>query len=61
MSLEMPVDISNVLLYCNACKRGVRVGFAYKADGSKVRLCRKCRAEFAGAVSPPRAKYAGRA
>jgi large subunit ribosomal protein L24 len=60
LSLEMPIDISNVLLYCNACGRGVRVGFKYKADGSKVRHCRKCQAEL-GLVSPPRARYAGRA
>lgn len=60
LSLEMPVDISNVLLYCNACKRGVRVGFKFKADGSKIRHCRKCQAEL-GLVSPPNARYAGRA
>src|SRR5262245_13212110 len=60
LSLEMPIDISNVLLYCNACGRGVRVGFKYKADGSKVRQCRRCQAEL-GLVSPPNPRYAGRA
>jgi large subunit ribosomal protein L24 len=60
LSLEMPIDISNVLLYCNTCGRGVRVGFKYKADGSKIRHCRKCQAEL-GIVSPPKARYAGRA
>jgi large subunit ribosomal protein L24 len=60
LSLEMPIDISNVLLYCNACGRGVRVGYSYKADGTKVRQCRKCRAEL-GTVGPPKARYAGRA
>ncbi|HLJ12241.1 MAG TPA: 50S ribosomal protein L24 [Planctomycetaceae bacterium] len=60
LSREMPIDISNVLLYCNTCGRGVRVGFQYKADGSKTRRCKKCQAEL-GVVSPPKARYAGRA
>jgi large subunit ribosomal protein L24 len=60
LSREMPIDISNVLLYCNACGRGVRVGFKYKADGSKIRHCRKCQADL-GTVSPPRPRYAAQA
>jgi large subunit ribosomal protein L24 len=60
LSREMPIDISNVLLYCNACGRGVRVGFQYKPDGSKCRRCKKCQADL-GTVSPPKARYAGRA
>lgn len=59
LSREMPIDISNVLLYCNACGRGVRVGFNYKADGSKCRHCKKCQADL-GMVSPPRSRYAGK-
>ena len=59
LSREMPIDISNVLLYCDACGRGVRVGFKYRADGSKVRHCRKCQAEL-GQVSPPRPRYAAK-
>jgi large subunit ribosomal protein L24 len=60
LSREMPIDISNVLLYCNACGRGVRVGYKYKPDGSKVRHCRRCHAEL-GLVSPPKLRYANRA
>ena len=59
LSREMPIDISNVLLYCNACGRGVRVGFKYKPDGSKSRHCKKCQADL-GTVSPARARYAAR-
>lgn len=59
LSREMPIDISNVLLYCNACGRGVRVGFKYQPDGSKIRHCRKCQAGL-GVVSPPRPRYATR-
>ena len=57
LSREMPIDISNVLLYCNSCNRGVRVGYEYQADGSKRRRCKKCRGDL-GAVSPPKARYA---
>ena len=60
LSREMPIDISNVLLYCNQCSRGVRVGYRYRADGSKVRHCRKCQAEL-GVIGPPKARYASRA
>jgi large subunit ribosomal protein L24 len=59
LSREMPIDISNVLLYCNTCQRGVRVGFKYKPDGTKFRHCRKCQAEL-GIVGPPKARYAAR-
>jgi large subunit ribosomal protein L24 len=38
----MPIDASNVLLFCANCKRGVRIGRRYLADGSKERYCRSC-------------------
>jgi len=60
LSLEMPIDISNVALYCNTCGRGVRVGYKYNPDGSKVRECKKCQANL-GTVSPPRSRYAAKA
>src|SRR5947207_2294280 len=37
LSKEMPVDISNVLLYCTICRRGTKTGRRYEADGHKVR------------------------
>ncbi len=42
LSKEMPVDVSNVLLICPACRRGVRVGRRYTAEGRKERYCKKC-------------------
>lgn len=57
LSLEMPIDASNVLYYCTACGRGVRVGFKYRADGTKYRHCRKCQSDL-GAIGVARAKYA---
>src|SRR6266852_8482620 len=40
LSKEMPVNISNVLLFCANCKRGVRLGHRYDAEGRKERFCR---------------------
>ena len=59
LSREMPIDISNVALYCEKCGRGVRVGFKYTADGSKIRHCRRCQTTL-GVVSPPRPRYAAK-
>lgn len=56
LSREMPIDISNVLLYCTTCGTGRRVGFKYREDGSKYRHCRKCQADL-GTVSPPKPRY----
>ena len=42
LSKEMPISASNVLLWCPVCRRGVRIGRRYTADGSKERYCKKC-------------------
>ena len=60
LSKEMPVDISNVLLVCPTCRRGVRVGKRYAADGHKERFCKKCGTGL-GALSKARAKYVPKA
>ena len=57
LSKEMPVAISNVLLYCGTCRRGVRLGRRYSADGRKERYCKKC-GNSLGFLSKPRPKYA---
>lgn len=57
LSMEMPIDASNVLLYCTVCKRGVRVGYKYRDDGTKYRCCRKCQTDL-GTIGKPRARYA---
>src|SRR6516162_8245629 len=59
LSREMPIDVSNVLLYCSTCRRGVRIGRRYAGDGHKERYCKKC-GNSLGSLSKPRAKYAGR-
>ena len=57
LSKEMPVDASNVLLFCPTCRRGIRVGKRYLADGAKERYCKKCGANL-GALSKARKQYA---
>lgn len=57
LEVERPIDSSNVLLYCEACSRGVRVGFRYNDDGSKDRFCRKCGGSL-GNVAPAKASRA---
>ncbi|MBI3821406.1 MAG: 50S ribosomal protein L24 [Planctomycetes bacterium] len=57
LSKEMPVSVSNVLLYCSNCQRGVRIGKRYAADGAKERYCKKCGAGL-GVLSKARASYA---
>jgi large subunit ribosomal protein L24 len=59
LSREMPVDVSNVLIYCPTCKRGVRMGRRYADDGRKLRVCKSCTNELPGkALSKPRKAYA---
>jgi len=53
LSKEMPVDVSNVMLYCPADKRGVRVGYRFTAAGQKERYCKACGAGL-GTVGPPK-------
>ena len=43
---EGSIASSNVLLYCNKCKAPVRYGKRFQADGTKVRVCKKCGEAF---------------
>jgi large subunit ribosomal protein L24 len=59
LSKEMPIAISNVLLYCPTCRRGVRLGHRYDANGRKERYCRKCTTGL-GLLSKARSAYAAK-
>jgi large subunit ribosomal protein L24 len=39
---EGKLHISNVMLICSKCERGVRVGHRILEDKKKVRICRQC-------------------
>ena len=41
---EAGVHISNVMLVCPECTETVKVGRKLLEDGTKVRMCKKCRA-----------------
>ena len=57
LSKEMPLQISNVLLFCTRCGQGVRTGARFADDGSKERFCRKCGAAL-GQIAPSKDKQA---
>jgi large subunit ribosomal protein L24 len=39
---EAPVNISNVMFFCDRCNAPVRLGIKAAADQSRVRICRRC-------------------
>jgi large subunit ribosomal protein L24 len=57
LAKEMPINASNVLLYCSTCGRGVRIGHRYSEDGAKERFCKRC-GNSLGTISPARAAHA---
>ena len=57
LSKEMPIQLSNVLLICQACGAATRTGARFLEDGAKVRFCKKCSAGI-GQISPPKASRA---
>src|SRR4051794_18549480 len=46
LSKEMPIAVSNVMLFCPSCNRGVRVGHRYTDSGQKQRYCKVCSASL---------------
>ena len=43
VQMEGPFSISNVMLICPRCSRPTRVGYSFLSDGTKQRICKKCR------------------
>ena len=39
---EAPLNISNVMIFCDRCNAPVRVGVKSAEDGTKSRNCRRC-------------------
>lgn len=39
---ESPIFASKVMLWCDKCKKGVRIGKKLLQDGTKVRYCKSC-------------------
>lgn len=39
---EAPIHVSNVMVFCPKCARGIRIGKMVLKDGKKVRICKNC-------------------
>jgi len=46
MEKEAPIHVSNLMLYCSECGRGVRVRKKKLEDGSWARVCARCDASI---------------
>jgi large subunit ribosomal protein L24 len=42
---DMPIPVANVALVCDDCGP-TRVGYRFEDDGTKVRVCKKCRKDL---------------
>jgi len=40
---ESSIDISNLMVICQKCSKAVRIGSSKLSDGTKVRICKKCK------------------
>ena len=40
---EASIHISNLKLFCNKCSKPVRVGTGQLKDGTRIRVCKKCK------------------
>jgi len=57
LSKEMPVQLSNLMLWCESCNKGGRTGARFLPDGSKERYCKRC-GTGSGLIAPARAARA---
>lgn len=42
MEKEAPIHVSNLMLYCSECGRGIRMRKKRLEDGSNIRVCSRC-------------------
>lgn len=43
VSIESPLSIANIMLFCKHCSRPTKTGFTLIKDGSKNRFCKSCK------------------
>jgi len=46
VSVEFPVNVSNVALICSKCNKASRVGYKKMDSGEYERICKKCNQEI---------------
>lgn len=39
---EASIHLSNLMIYCSKCGKGVRAGVKLEKNGKKARVCKKC-------------------
>jgi len=44
--IPAPIHLSNLMLFCRSCNRGVRFKTQVLKDGTKVRICKRCGAQL---------------
>jgi large subunit ribosomal protein L24 len=59
LSVEMPIDVSNVMVMCPKTGKPTRLGVRYLADGSKERFAKKSGVSM-GQLAPARPQYASK-
>jgi large subunit ribosomal protein L24 len=42
MEKESPIHVSNLMLYCSECGRGIRMKKKKLEDGRNIRVCKRC-------------------
>ena len=47
LTMERPLALSKLQYFCSHCGRPVRLGVKWAQDGSKIRICRRCKGEVA--------------
>lgn len=40
---EAPVHVSNLMVVCQKCGKPTKIGFSILSDGTKTRICKKCK------------------
>jgi len=43
ISIEMPLSVSNLMIFCKHCSKPTRVGAMALKDGTKSRFCKGCK------------------
>lgn len=43
ISIEMPVSVANLMIFCKHCSKPSRVGVLTQKDGTKSRFCKACK------------------
>ena len=42
---DMPIPVANVAIVCSSCGP-TRIGYRFDPDGTKIRVCKKCRGDL---------------